>query len=239
MGWIADKEIDRYMDRSVNAWSDQWMDRCLSNMRGTWPQLTQHQSDSRPQNRLVLNDVVFVSLFKHANFKRTKHLATTDIDTYVYTTYRPTYLDCRLDCTGFDPCRGEIFLSSPQLSDLLCHTRSIFPGGGGGEPSKVEWGLRMSGAVPLLPLYTCVAWTGTTLRLTEKQRLLQSGYRKADHAVSDLAYAVANKYLFPAAQESCSDLGDLNVDVSRSHTVKHTTISRTLLDDGSGRRRDL
>ena len=68
----------------------------------------------------------------------------------------------------------------------------------------------MSGAVPLLPLYTCVAWTGTALPFTETQLLLQSGYRKADHAVSDLA----------VARQSYSDLGGLTVDVLRSHTVK-------------------
>ena len=82
------------------------------------------------------NDVVFVNLYKHGNFKRIEKLRTTDSDTYVYTTYRSIYLDCRLDCTGFDPCKGEIFLSSPQLSDLLWHTRSIFSGGRGGEAAE-------------------------------------------------------------------------------------------------------
>jgi hypothetical protein len=78
----------------------------------------------------------------------------------------------------------------------------------------------MSGAVPLLPLYACVAWTGTALPFTETQRLFQSGYRKADHAVSDLASAVATEFsFFPVAQQSHSDLGGLIVDVSRSHTV--------------------
>jgi len=58
-------------------------------------------------------------------------MRTTDSDAYVYTTYSPIYLDCRLDCTGFDPCMGEIFLSSPKFSDLLWHTRSTFSGGEG------------------------------------------------------------------------------------------------------------
>jgi hypothetical protein len=130
MRWTTDKERERYMDGSVDAWTDQWMDGYLSNMRGTWPKLTQHQSDKCPQNRLVPNDVVLVSLFKNANFKRTEQLMC------MYTLHIGQYrLDCRLECTGFDPCRGEIFLSSPQLSDLLWHTRSIFFfwGGEGGE----------------------------------------------------------------------------------------------------------
>ena len=91
-----------------------------------------------PQNRLVPNDVVSVNELKHASIKWTEQLRTTDSDTYVYTTYRPIYLDCRLDCAGFDPCRGEIFLSSPKFSDLLWHTRSTFSRGEGEEEAAED-----------------------------------------------------------------------------------------------------
>jgi hypothetical protein len=41
------------------------------------------------------------------------------------------------------------------------------------------------------------------------------------------------------AQKPYSDLGRLIVEVSRSHTVRYTTLGRTSLDEGSARRWDL
>jgi hypothetical protein len=43
---------------------------------------------------------------------------------------------------------------------------------------------------------------------------------------------------FPVAQQPNSNLGRLILEVSRSHTIRHTAV-RTPLDEGSARRRDL
>ena len=44
---------------------------------------------------------------------------------------------------------------------------------------------------------------------------------------------------FFVAQQPYSDLGRLTVEVSRSHTIRHTTLCRTSLHEGSIRRREL
>jgi hypothetical protein len=50
---------------------------------------------------------------------------------------------------------------------------------------------------------------------------------------------IATTFLFFVAQQPYLDLGRLTVEVSRSHTVRHTTLYRTSLHEGSARRRNL
>jgi len=46
-------------------------------------------------------------------------------------------------------------------------------------------------------------------------------------------------FSFPVAQEPNTGPGSVIVEISRSHTIRHTTVGRTPLDEGSARCRDL
>jgi hypothetical protein len=54
-----------------------------------------------------------------------------------------------------------------------------------------------------------------------------------------IRYHKLHKFFFPMAQQLYSGVGRLNVEVSRSHTIRHTSLGRTSLEERSARRRDL